>query len=210
MVQKLNTFESGKTVIGLTGGFGTGKSTVAHLFEELGASIVDADRLAHEALMKGSPVYDQIAELFKAKDFSNALGFDRKKIARAVFAKPALRKKLEAIIHPYVFNRMVQETAQAESPVVVLEIPLLFETGFDLYCHKTLVVSAPEEKIIKRLAEKDFSASEVRARLKAQMPLTEKIKKADLLVDNSQNIQQTKREVEKIWKKFRPVSKGAV
>ena len=209
MVQKLNPDGSGKTIVGLTGNFGTGKTTVAHFFEELGACVVDADKLSHEALMKGSPVYENIAALFKDARLPNGSGLDRKKIAELVFQNPERRKRLEAIVHPYVFERIAEEVTEAEEEVVIVEIPLLFETGFEPFCHKTLVVKAKDEMILKRLKEKGFSKEEISARQKAQMPQEEKLKRADLIIDNSGTFQETRREVEKIWKKIHPVSKGA-
>src|SRR3990167_8668852 len=160
MVQKLKSVdlkESGKVVIGLTGGFGSGKSTVAHLFEELGAFTIDADKLAHEALRKDSPVFPQVAALFKDAVKKSTQEIDRKKIAEIVFKDTAKRKRLEAIIHPYVFSRIVEEAADSLPTVVVIEVPLLFETGFDQFCHLTVVVKAPDAAVNQRLKNKGFT-----------------------------------------------------
>lgn len=211
MVQKLKEAAGRKTIVGLTGGFGSGKSTVAHFFEELGAFVVDSDMLAHEALMKGSPAYDKILSLFKGKDIAGSKGdLDRKKIADLVFKDPSGRKKLEEIIHPYVFERIAEEVGDAEEDIAVVEIPLLFETGFEMFCHHTVAVKAAEAVTTRRLQEKGFTAAEIAARRKAQIPLEEKLKQADIIIDNSGTFQETRREVEKVWKKLHPVSKGAV
>ena len=193
-------------VLGLTGGFGTGKSTVAGMFQELGAWIIDADRIAHEALRKESPVYAEIAKLFP--DAAAAGDLDRKKIAEVIFAQPEKKKRLEALVHPYVFERMEQEISEAEEAVLVLDVPLLFETGLNVRCDAVCVVDAPELAVAERLKLRGFTQSEIDARKKAQIPLEEKKKKANFIINNSQNLEQTKQEVEKIWKDLHLVSKG--
>lgn len=207
MVQGIESSFERHHVIGVTGSFGTGKSTVTNLFEELGAFKVDADALAHEALMPGSEVFDRIADLFPDALTAGG-GFDRKKIAAAVFADGAKRKKLESIIHPYVFQRIASEISDAEEKIAVVEVPLLFETGFDQYCADVVVVSAPADQIAKRLKEKGFDEKEIEARLKAQLPLAEKMEKADFVINNADGFTETKKQVEKIWKKIHSISKG--
>ena len=193
-------------VVGLTGGFGTGKSTAAGMFQELGAWIIDADRIAHEALRKESPVYGEISKLFPEAVTSGDL--DRKKIAAVVFNQPEKKKKIELLVHPYVFERMEQEISEAEETVVVLDVPLLFETGLDQRCDLVCVVDAPETAVRERLKERGFTEKEIDARKKAQMPLEEKKKKANFIINNSQDLEQTKQDVEKIWKGLHLVSKG--
>ncbi len=208
MVQELNTEKTGKTLVGLTGGFGTGKSTAAHFFEELGACVVDADKLAHEALLPGSLVYSEVIRLFP-EVLQPDSHLDPKKLAAIIFHDAEKRKKMESLVHPYVFTRMMEEISDASESVVILEVPLLFETGYDRFCHQVIVVNAPEPLATKRLLEKGFSNEEILARRKAQMPLEEKLKKAQIVIDNSETFQQTRRKVEEIWKKLHPASKGA-
>ncbi len=124
MVQKLTGQD--KVVYALTGGFGSGKSTVAKIFAELGAHVIDADAIAHEALKKTSPVFSRLEKLFKGKVAPSGTSFDRKKIAELVFRDAALRKKLEEIVHPYVFERIAEEVGTTGARVVIVEIPLLF------------------------------------------------------------------------------------
>ncbi len=200
---------SKKTILGLTGTFGSGKSTVAHFFEELGACIVDADKLAHEALMPGSEIYDTIRKAFPDAELPGG-GFDVKKLANVVFRDAEKKKKLESIVHPYVFNRLVEEAEEAEEPVVVVEVPLLYETGYDQFCSQVIVVSAEPDVMQKRLMEKGFSPEEIKLRQSNQMPLAEKIKKANFVINNSGTFQQTRREVEGVWKKCHPAPKGAL
>ncbi len=176
------------------------------MFEDLGARTIDADRLAHEALTKSSPVYPKIAKLFK--EAGTAEGLDRKKIAEIVFENPSRRKALEAIVHPYVFQRMLAEAADSSQQVMVLEVPLLFETGFDTYCRETIVVKANDQAVNERLKKQGFSPEQIEARRRAQMALEEKVKKADVLIENSGNLETTRRQVETYWKKIHAVLKG--
>ncbi len=196
----------GKILVGLTGVFGSGKSTVGHMLEELGACVIDADHLAHEALLEGSPVYDEIAKLFP--EAAGASGLERKKIAPLVFRDDQKRKALEKIIHPFVYQRMGEEAALAEERVIVFEVPLLFETRFEAFWDFSITVSASEQARRGRLLEKGFSKEEIEARLRAQFSQEEKEKRSDFVINNSETLDQTRREVEKIWKGLQPVSKG--
>ncbi len=208
MVQKLKQYGPGKLVIGLTGSFGSGKSTVSRMFEKLGAYVIDADILAHAALLPGSSVYEKILAHFTGLGFTLGKALDRKKIAEIIFQNPKQKAKLEAIVHPYVFERMIAEAAQVERQIIILDIPLLFETGFDQCCHKSIVVKSSDEKIRTRLRKKGFSAEDIRVRSKAQMPLSEKVRRADIVIHNSGTLQETFQEVKKIWTKIMKLSKG--
>ncbi len=193
-------------IIGVTGGFGTGKTTVADLLEELGAYVVDADKLAHEALMEGSSVYEQVLKIFP--EARTADGFDRKKIAAVIFTDAEKRKKLESIVHPYVLERIEEEIVDAEEPVIVLNVPLLFETKLNLRCDKVVVVGASADAVRERLKERGFTEKDMELRAKAQWPLEKKMEKANYVINNSGNLESTRREVEKVWKDLRPVLKG--
>lgn len=193
---------AGKVVAGLTGTFGSGKSTVARFFEQCGAFVVDADKLAHEALIKGRKSYKKVAEAFpQAVDPSNSQ-ISRKVLAATVFKNPEDRKKLESIIHPYVFERIGEEVTRADSSVIILEIPLLFETGFDKYCSSTITVYAKDEVIKERLERKGLSGEEARKRKEAQWTLEEKCRRADIIIDNSCSLEETKHQVQEVWKKL--------
>lgn len=194
-----------KLIVGLTGSFGTGKTTVSHMFEELGACVVDADFLAREAFLN-EEVQARLARLFP--EAKTPEGFDRKKIAAVVFKNEAMRKELEGIIHPYVFDRMEDAILEAEEPVIILDVPLLFETGFNKRCDRTIAVSAPPEKIRERLKSRGYDFKETEARAKAQWSPEKKQEKANYVINNSGNLDLTRREVEKVWKDLRPVSKG--
>jgi len=194
-------------VVGLTGGFGVGKSSVAQLFKNLGAEVIDADEIAHAAMKKGSPVFDSIIELFEEALHPGGKKMDREKVAEIVFTDSKKRKELEAIIHPYVYEKIKEEIEASERKVILVEVPLLFEAGFETLCNKIAVVACNSAVKMKRLKKK-FTEQEIRARERAQMPEALKAQKANFVIDNSKSIYQTQREVERIWYKFVSLTKS--
>ena len=175
------TLAKARLVVGLTGTFGSGKSTVGKIFRRLGArKVIDADRLVDEAFRPKHPIRKYIQQLFGIHRRAS-----RKLIAKIVFQDPRKRKRLEAIIHPYVFERIRSELKEARSGLIILEIPLLFETGADRFCDAAVAVVSPARAIIKRLLRKSFSSKEVRARLSAQLSQGEKKRRADFFILNS-------------------------
>ena len=201
MVQKL--------IVGLTGGFGVGKSSVAQRFKNFGAEVIDADDIAHSAMKKGSPVFDPIIELFEEALHPGGKKMDREKLAEIVFLDPKRRKELEGIIHPYVYEKIKEKIDASVNRVILVEVPLLFEAGFEALFDKILVVTCNSTAKLKRLRYKGFPEAEVRARERAQMPESLKAQKADFVIDNSKTIYQTQREIERLWYKFVTLSKGA-
>ncbi len=197
-----------KVVVGLTGGFGVGKSSVAQLFKNMGAEVIDADDIAHAAMKKGSPVFDRVIELFEEALHPGGKKMDREILAPIVFADSKRRKELEGVIHPYVKEKIKEKLATTSSQVVLVEVPLLFEAGFETLCDKVLVVTCNSPVKMKRLKQKRFQESEIRARERAQMPEALKRQKANFLIDNSKSIYQTKREVERFWYKFVSLAKA--
>jgi len=200
MVQKL--------IVGLTGGFGVGKSSVAQRFKNMGAEIIDADEIAHGAMKKGSPVFDAIVELFGEALHPGGKKMDREILAEIVFSDSTRRKELEAIIHPYVYKKIKEQIDESDRRVILVEVPLLFEAGFETLCDKVMVVTCNASVKMKRLKKK-FTDQEVRAREKAQMAEALKAQKANFIIDNSKSIYQTQREIERLWSKFFSLSKGA-
>lgn len=200
---------AGPLVVGLTGCFGSGKSTVARLFREAGAAIVDADRLAHEALEPTSPVFQAIKKEFPDVLTHDGEAINRAKLGGIVFSNPEKRRWLEALIHPYVFTRMAEEILRTQAPLVVLEVPLLFETGYDVQCAKTIFVEAAEQAIAERLQAKGFTPLEIEKRHAAQMSAEEKRKKANFIILNNSTIDQTREEVERVFNALLPERKGA-
>ncbi len=198
-----------KIVVGLTGGFGVGKSSVAQRFKNFGAEVIDADDIAHASMKKGSPIFDPIIELFEEALHPGGKKMDREKLADIVFLDPKRRKELEAVVHPYVYEKIKEKIDASEKRVILVEVPLLFEAGFETLFDKVLVVTCNSTVKLKRLRYKGFPEAEVRARERAQMPESLKAQKADYVIDNSKTIYQTQREIERFWYKFVNLSKGA-
>ncbi len=169
--------------IGLTGPIGGGKSTVAGILHQAGVPVLDADRIAHEGL------FEESAAICAAFPEACVGGVpDRKKLAAVVFEDDVARKKLEAILHPYVRRRLEEALARFEAegaPLVVLEIPLLFETGWEKNLDGVLVVTAPAELRYQRLKARGISEEEARRREAAQLPPEEKAKRADWVITNA-------------------------
>lgn len=187
-------------LVGITGTFGSGKSTVRDLFRRWGARVIDADRLAHEALRKGSEPYRKIIDVFGKAVAKRNGALDRKKLAGIVFSDSVKRKKLERIIHPYVFRRIREKLANLKSGIVAIEVPLLFETGFRRQVDRTVAVHSSKQKILSRLSRtRHLEKSDIEARTAAQMPLPEKIKRSDFVINNTNGPKQTLRQTKRIW-----------
>lgn len=174
-------------VIGLTGGPATGKSLVTAELKRLGAAIVDADVIAREITQKGAPAYDEICREFGAGILLKDGSLDRKALGRLIFADDKKRKRLNEITHPGIRARIRQEVEalKESSRIVVVDAPLLFEAGLDTEMDSVIVVYADEERQVERLKARDLNEDEARRIIAAQMPVNEKVKKADYIIDNS-------------------------
>ena len=192
-------------IIGLTGGIACGKSTVSTELRALGAAIVDADALARELSQPYQSIYNAYVERFGREIVTVDGTLDRAAIARRVFADPAVRAEVEAIAHP-IIRRAAEErlrAAREESKrAAVLDVPLLFEAGWDALADETWVVALPREEQLARLLARDTSmdAGEARARIAAQMPLAEKCARADVVIDNSGTVEEIREYIGKLWK----------
>lgn len=194
-------------IIGLTGGVATGKSTVARRLRELGVPVIDADQLAREVVEPGEPALEEIRERFGPEVFDGTGRLDRARLAAIVFRDEKARKDLEAIVHPRVRSRMramIEELKQKGEPVVVCDIPLLFETGVGLdWVDQTVVVYAPREVQKGRLiARNGITPEEAERRIAAQLPICEKARRADVVIDNSGSLEETFRQVDRLWKEW--------
>ncbi len=185
-------------VVAITGGIGTGKSTVLEIFSELGAQTLSADEIVHQ-LLRRDDIKRQIREEFGDDVFSDD-EIDRKALAGVAFSSEETRRRLESLLHPHVFQEIEVFIRQHGEDVVVVEIPLLFETGSEYRFDYTVTVKAPEDLVYKRLEERGIPVEEIKRRLSHQMSLEEKIRRADLVIDNSGSIEETRRQVERIWK----------
>lgn len=191
-------------LIGLTGGIATGKSTVAAFFEQMGAFRIDTDELARLVVEPGRPALAEIVRRFGREMLDEKGALNRQRLADVVFKDEQKRKELESIVHPRVREMLLQKLEEARrhgSKIVLVEVPLLFETDFHRFVDYIVVVAADERTQLARLQERNaMTAEEARLRIKAQMPLTEKIKRAHFVIDNSGSLEETKRQVEEIWR----------
>jgi len=189
-------------LVGLTGGIGSGKSTVARLLEKRGAVVFDADLLAREAVEPGTPGHAAVMERFGADVLAPGGELDREALASIVFADPAARRDLEQIVHPEV-RRLFAEGSEAyrdTDRVVVFSAPLLVETGMHTAFEILVVVSATVATQIERLMrQRGMSEPSIRARIDAQAPLEDKAAVADFLVDNEGSLDELESQVEQLW-----------
>jgi dephospho-CoA kinase len=175
--------------VGLTGGIASGKSSVARVFERAGAGVVSADHLAHAAIRKGGVAYDAVVRAFGAEMLDADGEIDRTRLGQLVFNDTERRKQLEAILHPHIFEAAwtFRRTRAASHPtgVAIYSAALLIETGTHRVMDRVLVVSVDEATQLARLMKREgLSEVEARRRIAIQMPLTEKLKWADEVIDN--------------------------
>lgn len=187
--------------IGLTGGIASGKSTVARLLEARGVPVIDADQIARQVVEPGSPGLAAIRSRWPGVVRDGAL--DRKALGAIVFADPAERRALEAITHPLIRAEAARRFARAReagASVVVYEAALLFENDLDRELDATILVAAPVEAQIERMRRRDgLSQEEAEARLRAQMPLDEKRRRATFVVENDGDLERLERRVSSLW-----------
>jgi dephospho-CoA kinase len=198
-------------LVGLTGGIGSGKSTVARLLEKRGAVVFDADLLAREAVAPGTPGHAAVIERFGADVLAPGGELDREALASIVFADPSARRDLEQIVHPEV-RRLFAEGSEAyrdTDRVVVFSAPLLVESGMHTAFEILVVVSATVATQIERLMrQRGMSEASIRARIDAQAPLEDKAAVADFIVDNEGTLDELESQVERLWNDLsaRPVA----
>jgi dephospho-CoA kinase len=186
-----------KLVLGITGIFGSGKSTVAGMLKSRGADIIDADKLAHACLQPGNVCCNKIKALFGT--------VERKKLAQLVFGDRALLKKLNRIIHPEVIREIKARINRSKAKLIVLDAPLLVEAGLRNIVDKLIVVSITRKEQIKRLKSRSgLKESEILKRLKAQIPLSAKLRIADFIIDNSSTLTETRKQVREIAQQIFP------
>jgi dephospho-CoA kinase len=196
-------------VLGLTGGIGSGKSMVASMFAQLGADVIDADRLAREVVEPGQPALKEIATAFGTDILLPDGRLDRGKLARIIFADPVARGTLNAITHPRIRERMDAEISarRSRAGVLVVDIPLLYENDRSRAVETVIVVWVDPKTQLRRLQERDgLSVEEARQRIAAQMPLDEKRARADVVIDNSGSREKTRRQVEAVYRRYAPTT----
>ena len=194
-----------RVILGITGTFGSGKSTVANMFKSFGAELIDADKIAHRIIRPGSGIYKKIIKAFSRSILKKNKSIDRKKIAKVVFKDKKLLQKLNRIIHPEVIRMIKNQIKASSRKIIVLDAPLLIETGLKGIVDKLIVVGIHKKKQIERALKKaKLSEADILKRIKAQIPLKDKIRLADFVIDNSGSIGKTRKQVVSIrrlvWK----------
>jgi dephospho-CoA kinase len=192
-------------IIGLTGGIATGKSTVARMLVERGALLVDADQIAREVVQPGSTLLAEIAHVFAVDEQLNILNsdgtLDRKKLGEYIFDHADAKQKLEALIHPAIRNQILSQmnalATQHPESLVIVDIPLLFESKYDRIFDQVIVVYVPREVQIQRLMERDgLSEEQAQQRIFAQMSIEEKRQLATVVIDNRADLAHTEQQID--------------
>ncbi len=189
-------------LVGLTGGIGSGKSTVAHLLAERGAIVVDADELAREALRPGTRSFQQVWALFGDEVLTPEGELDRSAMAAIVFADQEKRRALESITHPEVFRLLAEaiEWHRDTDNVVVFDAPLIIETGFHEACDVVVVVTASEERRIERLRrDRGMGQAEAAVRMASQVGAEVREAAADVILHNDGDLPALERQVDELW-----------
>jgi dephospho-CoA kinase len=191
--------------IGLTGGIATGKSTVSRLLTERGAALVDLDRIAREVVEPGQAPLRQIVQRFGQAVLNEDGTLNRSKLGAIVFSNEAERKALEAITHPAIRASMREqmEALQRERPdrLVVVDVPLLYESGLQPFFERVMVVYAPRAVQLERLMKRNaLSEEEAMQRINAQMDIEEKRRLADIVIDNGSSLEHTVEQVDRFWR----------
>jgi dephospho-CoA kinase len=196
-------------ILGLTGGIGSGKSMVALMFAQLGAAVIDADQLAREVVEPGEPALQEIAETFGRDVLLPDGRLNRGKLADIIFADAAARARLNAITHPRIRKRMdaAVEARRSGPGVLIVDIPLLYENDRASTVEKVIVVWVDAETQLRRLNERDgLTVDAARQRIAAQMPLEAKRARADHVIDNSGSRENTRHQVEAIYRRYAPAT----
>lgn len=198
-----HVYNTGMLIIGLTGGIGSGKSTVSKHFTELGVAVIDADEIAHELVEPGRAAFKQIVNEF-GSDVLTAKGeLDRSRLRNIVFDNPRLRKALESILHPLIRAEMRRRTDKINAPYCVLCIPLLVETRQMDMVDRVLVIDSPKKLQYQRIKQRDsLPDREIDAILAAQATADERLAVADDVIVNDGNLDEICRQVDLLHKKY--------
>ena len=191
-------------IIGITGSFGTGKTTLSQMLAELGAVTISADELGHEFLQPDTKTYTEILATFGKSILKAGGEIDRSKLGRLVFTDAAALKKLNLIMHPRIYEvvrqKIAEESQRSDVQVVVIEAALLIEAGWIPLLDQLWVTVAPEATIVRRLkSSRGLSEEQILARLRTQMPQEEKAKQADVVIDTDCTIDELRAKVTELW-----------
>lgn len=182
-------------IVGLTGGIGSGKSTIAQHFVELGITCIDADLTAREVVQPGEPALDAIFQHFGETILLADGSLDRRKLREEIFVKPSARKWLNELLHPLIRQRMLQQCQQANSPYCILMVPLLFENNLQSLVQRTLVIDVDEATQIRRTMQRDKATEEqIKAIIAAQCPRQQRLMLADDVISNGDEVTPLQRQ----------------
>ncbi len=189
--------------VGLTGGIGSGKTTVAQFFTELGTPVIDTDELAREVVRQNAPAHTEIVQRFGADILGADGALDRARMRALVFSDPLKRKALEAILHPRIREGVRKRLAELDAPYVIIAVPLLVETGFDDLVDRILVVDCDEALQIRRVnARSGLTEDEVRRVMAAQISRTERLAHADDVLENNSDRMQLQEGVNNLHERY--------
>lgn len=201
-----------RIILGLTGSFCSGKSTVAKIFGSLGAQVIDADRIAHWLIKPGGKIYKKLIDAFGKGILKENKVIDRDKLGEIVFDNKNLLERLNRLIHPQVTHTIKHKIGSSSKKAIVIDAPLLIEAGLTELVDKLVVVKVSRRKQIERALKKyknvrgkaAFSKADILRRINAQMSLSDKVRLADFVIDNNGTIEETRKQVEQIrrqlWK----------
>lgn len=193
-------------VIGLTGGIASGKSTVSNMIKEMGITVVDADQISRDVVEIGKPAYNQIVDVFGIDILQEDQTLDRGKLGALIFSDQKKREQLNKIVHPEVRKEMLQQVEEEKkqgAKLVVLDIPLLFESKLTYMVEKTILVYVDEQTQLERLMRRNnYTKKEAKLRIQSQHPLKEKRKLADEIIDNNGSVENTQIQLEAVLKKW--------
>lgn len=191
-------------IVGLTGGIGCGKSTVAEIFARLGAALIDTDQIARQLTTCGQPAITVLREQFGEDYFLPDGNLDRARLRRRVFSDAAAKEQLEALLHPLIREEVRSRLATARPPYAIIAVPLLLETGaYRDIVHRVLVVDCDEEQQVKRvMARSGLNAEEVRTIMDSQISRAERLRQADDIVDNRSDQSALQLQVEELHRSY--------
>lgn len=199
-----------KILVGLTGNIASGKSEAAKKFEDLGAYVIDADRVGHEAYEKSLSLRYRLAKEFGISVLKWDLSVDRKKLGSIIFSDPEKRKRLNEIAWPYIAKGVAAKVAGTEGKIVIIEAALIFEAGWDKFLNYTVCITCKDSLRKERLIEKrNLSGKEAEERIKAQMGQYEKALKSDYTIENESGLDQLSARVLDVWHDLQAKARSA-
>ena len=191
-------------IIGLTGGIGSGKSTVSQYLQDQGAVLLDADKVGHESYQPGTPTYKDLVAAFGDRIVAEDKSINRKELGSIVFSDPAQLQRLNSIVHPRMYEMMAGSLKDMERDgvkAVVIEAAILYEAKWESLVDEVWVTVAPENVVVKRVHERNgFPEDQIRARIKSQMSNEERSARADVVIDTDCTLDEVRSKVQSLWK----------